>query len=427
MSVEKFVLDIHENKCTFGIRDENEIEEIESAVRDAITRICEFMDSEDPRLYISDAIPAGGYHEETKIGNPDEFDYMVVCDILSLETEFKMVKRCPGCVTLLPHHRDRWEDFCSGEKFCFAPNKQVDSSEKIGFSFNDYFEMVMKYACKEVEKCISKTLGNLHLVGGGFKSLSVQWESLSKETLKNNPDFGLIDVDMMPCIRIPEDEMNKILQEVPSILHKYVRKDGCHIVPKNCSIYSEHFCCQISFTRPELYMVRELSQHHIECYKILKVISKTMSVLCFDSYAMKTSILHHCYFEDCTENGCIHSCILKVLEYLKETSGKKFLPNIFIPSKNVWEHSMVGTDADIDRFYKAQAGLANLVIEIFLHISEINIQEYSFQSCFNIFEELEKYLKKLSDGDIVFTQVETMMRAFLLKGKSSDNNRCSKL
>ncbi|XP_071121175.1 cyclic GMP-AMP synthase-like receptor 1 [Mytilus edulis] len=426
MSVEKFLLDIHEHKCPFGIQDENEIEDIESAVKDAIKNICENLASKDPRLYMSDALPAGGYYEETKIENPNEFDYMVVCDNVSLETEFKMTNSCQGCVTLSPHHRERWKEFCLGEAFCFAPTKHVDCSEAF-ISFNDYFEMVMKYACEEVEKCILKTTGNLHLVGAGGKSLSVGWESFSNETMKNNPDFGLIDVDIMPCIRIPEDQINQILKEVPSILHKYVRNDGCHIVPKNCGVFSEHFCCQVSFSRCELFMIREMSQHHIKCYKILKVISKTLSALCFDSYAIKTSILHHCYIEGCIESGYIHSCILNVLEYLKETSRNKFLPNIFLPSKNVWEHSMVGTDAEISRFYKAQAGLADLVIEILMHISEINIHEYSLQSCLNLFEKLERYLGKLSNGDLVFMQVEKKMKTFLRKRKGGRHNRCSVL
>ncbi|XP_052067026.1 uncharacterized protein LOC127706433 [Mytilus californianus] len=426
MSVENFVLDLHENKCPFGIRDENEIEDIESAIKDAIKNICEYLASKDPQLLMSDLLPTGGYYEETKIENPNEFDYMVVCDIVSLETEFKMTNSCPGCVTLSPHHRDRWEEFCSGETFCCSPTKHLNGPEEIT-SFNNYFEFVQNCAYEEVEKCISKTTGNLYLVGAGWKCLSVSWDSFSNETLKNNPDFGLIDVDMMPCIRIPEDKMNEILKEVPPVLHKYVRNDGCHIVPKNCGIYSEHFCCQLSFTRSELFMIREMSQHHIKCYKILKVIGKTLSALCFDSYAIKTSILHHCYFEGCTENECIHSCILKVLEYLKETSGNKFLPNICLPSKNVWEHSMVGTDAEIARFYKAQAGLADLVIGILMHISEINIQEYSLQSCLNIFEKLKKYLGKLTDGDIVFAQVEKKMRTFLKKRKGTGHNRCSVL
>ncbi|CAC5381317.1 unnamed protein product [Mytilus coruscus] len=314
MSVEKFVLDIHEHKCPFGIRDENEIEDIESAVKDAIKNICEYLASKDPRLLMSDLLPTGGYYEETKIENPNEFDYMVVCDIVSLETEFKMTSSCPGCVTLSPHHRDRWEEFCSGETFCFSPTKQLNDPEEIT-SFNNYFEFVQNCAYEEVEKCISKTTGNLYLVGAGWKSLSVSWDSFSNETLKNNPDFGLIDIDMMPCIRIPEEKMNEILKAVPPVLH----------------------------------------------------------------------------------------------------------------NKNVWEHSMVGTDAEIDRFYKAQAGLADLVIGILLHISEINIQEYSLQSCLNIFEKLKKYLGKLTDGDIVFTQVEKKMRTFLRKRKGSGHNRCSAL
>lgn len=326
MVLEHFLQDLHDVKCPFQLLNQNEIDDLESAIHEMIQVVFQKMFDRDHRLCFPTMLPTGGFYEGAKILNPDEFDFMAIWDAASSDKEFELEKSCPGCVILKPKFEDHWLAFVQDGKFLFASNLN-DSSV---LTFSKYFDIGIRSEHNEsVKEIITRENGNLQLIGTSSRYLTCSWESPSDIM------SDLISIDIMPCIQVPDCSMVEILHDVPKDLHKYVQKDGCHVVPKKCTIYSSHFRSQISFSRVELHMVLDMSDHHIKCYKILKYVGHLVSALCFDSFVLKNAILHHCFRLKCSEYLSLGSCTIQVYEYLRKCSEDRFLPYIFRPDKNI--------------------------------------------------------------------------------------------
>lgn len=156
----------------------------------------------------------------------------------------------------------------------------------------------------------------------------------------------------------------------------------------------------------------------------MKSISNTIKALCFDSYAVKTAMLNHYYIEKCSEENNIGLCVIKVYEYLKKCSSDRFLPTMFLPGKNVWSHSMVGTEKKKAQYYDAQTVLASVIINILDHISQKSEQDYTYEACIKNFEKLKFYLEKLFNGKIKIYDVERKMQSFLRRQTEQPEQKC---
>lgn len=163
MSLKKFLCDMHE-KSSFKIQEEKEIEDIEEAIKEAIERISTYMTEKDIRLCASELLPAGGFYEETKIENPNEFDYMAVLDVLSMEDEVRMTPSCPGCVTLTSLHPERWSDFCDETIFRFSSLQNPNTLDTQP-SFIEFFNYVLECSAKEVDTVVKRDTGSMHIIG----------------------------------------------------------------------------------------------------------------------------------------------------------------------------------------------------------------------------------------------------------------------
>lgn len=324
MALSCFLQFLHDTKCPFQMQNQSEIDDLESAVHEMIQVVFQDMIDKDHRMCFSTIIPVGGYYDGTKILNPDEFDFMAVWDAAPSDEEFEIEISCPGCVTMAAKVEEHWTEFVRDGKFLFSSNLNEDIP-----TFSNYFDYLISNGNEDGSQkpIVSRENGNLHFIGSSSRFLSCSWESCSGSM----SDF--VDIDVMPCIKVPDSAMPAIVKDVPKHLYKYVQKDGCHVVPKNCSIYSTHSCSQISFTRAEVLMILDMSDHHIKCYKTLKYIGHLVSALCFDSYAMKNAILHHCFNENCLEIASMGSCVIQVYKYLKKCSDACCLPSVLTRQK----------------------------------------------------------------------------------------------
>lgn len=73
-----FVKYINKTLCEFQIEaDRVATSDIESGIRTIIKDILDAIKETVPTFEMSDVIPTGSFYEGTKIGAPDEFDFMI--------------------------------------------------------------------------------------------------------------------------------------------------------------------------------------------------------------------------------------------------------------------------------------------------------------------------------------------------------------
>lgn len=415
-----FLNEIYDKKCGFTVR-EPEVTDIQDAVIEMLQRIFEKMAERDIRFAMSQCLPTGGFYEETKIENPDEFDFMILCHVLSQPSELSYEPGCTGCVKLIPNKKENWSDFCQNGYLRFAgENIDVDEDEITTvlrhLSVNGAIDYDISNCIDEIEREVVKPTGKLIMAGYGHFNFGFVWQSFSRDNLDNNPDFERINVDIMPSIECPQECVTVSNKLFPQHLFADAVENGVYIVPKKCQVITSHACCQLSFSRVELSMVRNMGEHHRKCYKILKYISTVVACLFIDSYALKTAMLYHHYNEKCNESTDVRHCITTVLNYLKTCSENSFLPALFVPEKNIWGYSDVpGDGKSASKRYKHQADLIFLILEIFNHIASVEESFYNFEENLGIFETFAAYLSKYSYGKLKIRDVLQRTRRVMSK------------
>lgn len=98
---EEFLHHAYKSKCEFQMEISNAITmDIEDGVRKMIESILQRMKKTSPAFEVADLIPTGSFYEGTKIGAPDEFDFMLTLAKLSGADKISLQ---PGCSVWYPH------------------------------------------------------------------------------------------------------------------------------------------------------------------------------------------------------------------------------------------------------------------------------------------------------------------------------------
>ena len=111
MSINKFIRDLHDKRCTFSMTQE-EVKDLElivnHVVRDYLPQVIQQLPVNQNMIKIKDILDAGSYFEGTKIKNPNEFDFMVVVEQLSGDG-IVLSKGCkPGYVRVGTSNQELW-------------------------------------------------------------------------------------------------------------------------------------------------------------------------------------------------------------------------------------------------------------------------------------------------------------------------------
>lgn len=98
---EEFLLHAFKSKCEFQVKVNDTVTaDIEAGVKKMIEFILQQLKQRCPEFEVADIIPTGSFYEGTKIGAPDEFDFMLTLAKLSVLDKISLH---PGCSAWYPH------------------------------------------------------------------------------------------------------------------------------------------------------------------------------------------------------------------------------------------------------------------------------------------------------------------------------------
>ena len=349
-----------------------EAHEIQEAVSEMVEHLVESIGHIDSRVRINEVIPVGSAAEGTRIILPNEFDFLLVLDAFSRPGAIRIARDCSndeGHVHIIVQENDlltQFEKIIENNQLVYGQEESFFVTQKYGLK--NIFQTAAKKATSLVHfnenynfvfhnKKVGKTMGTLTLdhytlgENGPAFNFSCTWHRRG-----DNKDME-ISVDLCPVIRSNEPLYAVMKPEDTGCqkFYEYAEKCGSvMLMPcKKRNSCEEGQCFRFIFTEAELLLVKEMSFHHIKCYKILKYLmngipsipkpsvfhkflqialngirkqvslraNKTYSALslrrapstAFHSYALKLIVLHHHYKNLCTEEQCLASCIENML------------------------------------------------------------------------------------------------------------------
>ena len=350
-----------------------EAHEIQEAVSEMVEHLVESIGHIDSRVRINEVIPVGSAAEGTRIILPNEFDFLLVLDAFSRPGAIRIARDCSndeGHVHIIVQENDlltQFEKIIKNNQLVFGQEGSLFVTQKYGLK--DIFQTAAKKATSLVyfnehknlvfhNQKVGKMMGTLTLdhytlgENGPAFNFSCTWHRRS-----DNKDME-ISIDVCPVIRSNEPLYAVMKPEDTGCQKYYEYAEKCGSVMlmpcKKSNSCAEGQCFRLNFTEAELLLVKEMSFHHIKCYKILKylingipstpnpstVFHKCLQIAlngvrrqvslrankmysglsfrhepttAFHSYALKLIVLNHHYKKLCTEEQCLASCIENML------------------------------------------------------------------------------------------------------------------
>ena len=323
-------------------------------------------------------IKVGSFYETTKIGDPDEFDFLV-----ELEGDCNVKIECTD--NPCSAHVKASDVDVTDHGMVLDGNL---SSSRIFFAFRDHIKHNLSRGMNEkneltILRCRTGQLSifpALHEMGPNVE-IHLKW-SKYVDGEKNCMDLFGISMDISVCIDCPAEILSawsslidrKLLDDLfsetdetrvdslmqsqdPSLGIDESSTTAQHYVPKPVlvvpsssrlgpcrygkSLYEDYTCWRISFAPVEVYCMKKLPKHHRICYCILKLICKQRenvttkglgpepALRSLSSYMLKNAVLAHntACKGDLNETTCLEA----IVDYLLKCAEKAFLPAFFFP------------------------------------------------------------------------------------------------
>ncbi|CAC5392485.1 unnamed protein product [Mytilus coruscus] len=351
MSLGKFLNDVYKKKCNIKQSFSAQvISDIECSVKELLWRILtkartikvkDFLNLSDygvnfggtfEELFpISKLIPVGSFYEDTKVGDPFEFDFMLYIELDNVEIQ----NGCsPGLVKIKRPQNVYWTEFLS-ESFVEVDNKDCVYPSLIAV-FNFLYEKITNenspYLSEE-ERIIDKSSGTLKCLQSGMLHLAFLWTPEGGGSY----DEHVISVDTMPAFVCPEEYIQNSAKN-GNFDYKYlelVKEQKCYLIPKPCITASCTTCFHVTFATSENKLMKDLDELHKNCYIILKHLVAPKSefednLTDVSSYKLKTCLLQHVYDSSFTCTGKnIEDCTLDILQKLIICYSNMKMPKFF--------------------------------------------------------------------------------------------------
>ncbi|XP_071163881.1 uncharacterized protein [Mytilus edulis] len=350
-----FLRNLVRNQCQIE-QKEVEIVAIESGLQELIHKILFAVEKEYSWFKISRILPSGSFYEGTKIGNLDEFDYMIVLQALSGDD----IELHDGCNPWYKRIEIKDENHCFNRYRCRVRYENTAYNYRYHLHTSKYIVSDFWHAVTKFQKStkLSVEIPQGILTHDENESDKLLFTYIKRtgipESTSQDKDRCLlvpiqrmdIGVDLMMSIEHPCLESVAKCDGFPSEYKELLMKHGCHIVIKSCHIqhFPEPTCYFISFAALELELMKNLDEHHKKCYKILKCLltgemnfkGKCMNL---SSYVLKTAFLFHVYgSKGCTYFSLDTKCINEVLDYLSSCFYNIRMPCFFARDMNTWGH-----------------------------------------------------------------------------------------
>lgn len=403
----RFVRELHEDRCRFGLPDD-EVKAIEDAihylVKVYLPQNLALLPENHQRFTIAQVISSGSYYEETKIGNPDEFDFMLVAQDLSQAGAVVLSEGCkPGHVKVA----------ATGDWGKVKEDQTANHSFELALlAFNLYVRLVIQRSppirspTGDRELVLKET--NVVVRGKTYKELSYvqtvyfvwrkrrrkdacmmsvvysQTGDLESGQVWDGDDSYVtedildIDVDMMACCHAPVSDFRQFIT-INAPLVTLLDVNGCHIVLKPCGNgdcqENDTECRLVSYTNTEREIMRDLDLNWKSIYKVMKWLLGFSEILGLDSYRLKTVILHLSQRQPTTT---LSKGMLDTWAYLRTCTRRKTLSGYFDQNVNLWN-----VPEPFDLFIRLKLAL---LMDIFQQIEEIPAYEYDYGMLLAILE-----------------------------------------
>lgn len=424
-----FFRDLLKKRLDFQI-PKSETTDIISAVDTLVETIIAQVISSTPRLQsFSRLVKVGSMAEKTSIQFPDEFDYIVVSDQKDVHVERVCSWRDGYAHAKVTTSRlqSEWTPFLRGEYLRGSFTRDFFSFKKIAGFFQylrsvgrkwlhrnpvveetddniwcPYYDSLGNAFMTEVYRVLEengkhfkceKESGTLH-VGRYVENHGPALMPRFIWIPKNREEKNEITVDITTAIGVQLSSRHPTVFEYNTFhpkIWKTLQKNGKYLLipcPESTTC-AAGLCFRLAFTETELELVRSLSKHHIECYRLLKYIFNSGGGISYiPSYALKTLVLKHSFV--CKESGgnlatCFKTLVASLLYHIFNKStveriepsrllrlflpGQKFrlnIPSIFIQGHNILD----------SKDYKIPCELFLMQIEIMLEsLEEISCKD----------------------------------------------------
>lgn len=411
-------------------RSNEEVSDITAAVRLAVGSFTASVQKEVPVLEVSDIALVGSVADNTKIVEPNEFDFLITlkgigdhikieviehediylpCEYSEGQRFFRAHADIPEC-SLHRHIPVPSEIKCTSEfsdaykhvHVKLEPKTLSEESQRVPESWrtNGYvcswqsllFYNENSYRFKwQFEK--TTEFGTLRSYpeeaieqNGPAVSLKLRWEPNAGKPLDISVDVVYaIEVKGMDIGRVSPGDINNVYLGALRNTDKYL------ILPSNIS----DRCFKFSFIFTEMTLFENLSAVHKRCYTILKYLFQChlyQDTTMFQSYILKRFVFHHA--ENCEEanESKTAKCVINILKVLRlgccwgeYIVNSLTVENLFIPSKQV--EAYVFTD------------------RLLLHVAEClhktsKLPGTDVQGSFGYFRQLMNQLQALSSIDV---------------------------
>ena len=343
------MLENFEAKAKF--QDESEAELIRNKLETLISNILADVGKRDPRFQ-NTLVKSGSVYEETKVCQPNEFDFMVKITPLTDKPSIKQSScaKTDGYVQLFLEE-DHWKDF-RDRKGCFSPYLLSRHFKKLIMESIDNVETPEGLSIYRAPQDESE--GRLWLLYRGIlcdngkenssgvtysethgpsTTLDIHWKG---GTTYNNLK---VNVDLTPALdfpisKLPVQLLTDLRPEVQQKIQGILQKTGFYVVPAGFDEW------RISFSVAEKEILATSPDGFKACYKVLKVLRDDVSMRLglrdslVPSYMFKTVLLSQLFTKDghAWEKEFRSQTIIDVLELILQGIKQENLRNFFMPS-----------------------------------------------------------------------------------------------
>ena len=328
-TLNSFYNDLYAHNICYAVSEE-EADDIRGAVKQIVEKITNIIGNIDTRLLISEVVLVGSAKEGTQIILPEEYDFLLILEVLSHQGVICVNKACPGkenrvhAIIKDNKVKRQFQDLLQGDEI-------RSTQDELPFVWRTGLREIFYKATKNAIRAfvnveIQKATGTLRL---GYPSLrlhgpaftsSFQWQQ------RNGMNID-ISVDLCPAIRLTGDfpELINLENVTSEVYYRYAHDVGSLLLLpcKRGFSCSNGLCFSVNFTEAEMLLMEDLSEHHRKCYKILKYLMNAKQRPAWPafmkwvdyidepktavfSYILKVLILNHHYDQECTETKCLH-------------------------------------------------------------------------------------------------------------------------
>ena len=353
MTLAKFLQHVEETFCDMHF-DPVTIDHIYKATNLIVQHVVDDIGRIKSHLTVKEVLSIGSFPEGTKIGSPNEFDFMACFDFLS-QRETVRIEGSEGCKpgymaaflnspddSMFEMTRPLYENVC-----CI--HHQGLRKEYVN-TLNEVTESLSM-------KKIVTPHGFLVIKDSWFLTLKLEWHKFNVEYKGSEIYSGLceqdmpfetsnkldIDVDIMPAISVEDFSLLSDLHGFPRHITGVIEKLKFYLVCKVSGQKPNDPYLHISHAPTDVFLVNHLHPIHKQCYKVLKYlltrgthVNQPRTVINLSSYIFKTAVLYHEFDKLCTGTPDIVKCCKEIISYIRDRLRKGVFPSFLMRSTNVW-------------------------------------------------------------------------------------------